>query len=119
MLQRISAILQIQEAATKDGDILTYPKQPDAISDRLIKLVKNNLLPYIKRSPQTWSCIIHKGLLEELYRYGVTRDQLPNLKALADYMGADFKKSMGNKVVSVNDATLIKYFDDVEVIDDT
>ncbi len=108
-----------QEAATKDGDILTYPKQPDAISDRLIKLVKNNLLPDIKRRPQIWSCIIHKGLLQELYRYGVTSDQLPNLKALADYMGADFKKSMGNKVVSVNDATLTKYFDDVEVIDDT
>jgi hypothetical protein len=34
-------------------------------------------------------------------------------------MGADFKKSMGNKVVSVDDATLTKYFDDVEVIDDT
>jgi hypothetical protein len=109
---------RMQEPAIRDGESWVYPKQPEEISDRFIKLVKNNLLADVKRSALNFSCIIRKGILEELYRCGVTKDQLPNLRALADYMGADFKKSMGNKVVSIDDAALSKYFDDIEYDND-
>jgi hypothetical protein len=49
--------------------------------------------------------------LTELYNHGITKDQLPNLRALADYMKADFKKSDGNKVVKASKAQLAAYFD--------
>ncbi len=69
-------------------------------------------MPDIKRS--AYSVIIRRGILEELYKLGVNKDQLPNLQALADYMGGEFRKSMGNKVVDCNDAVLSTYFDKVE-----
>jgi hypothetical protein len=69
-------------------------------------------LPDVKRSP--YRVIIRRGILEELYKLGVSKDQLPNLQALADYMGGEFKKSNGNKVVDCDDAMLATYFDKVD-----
>ena len=55
------------------------PLLPDDISDRLVKLANSNLLPDVKGV--NYGVIIRKGILTELYKYGVTRDQLPNLRA--------------------------------------
>ncbi len=75
----------------------------------------SNLLPDIKRA-QNKNIMIYRGILVELYKCGV--DQLPNLKALADYIpGASYRKSHGNKVVVCTGAQLAEYFDKIEVID--
>ena len=76
----------------------------------------SNLLPDIKRSPSK-DIIIRKGLLVELYKHGVTREQLPNLKALGDYMNASFRKAHGNKVINCTGAQLEEYFDKIEELE--
>ena len=93
---------------------------PKTISNRLTKLIDSNLLPDIKRA-QNDDIIIRKGILVELYRCGVTRDQLPNLRALNDYLGLppeNFKKSHGNKVVTCTGSQLSDYFDKIEVVEE-
>lgn len=90
--------------------VLALPKE---ISDRLVKLVDSKLLPDIKRGHDR-TIIKSKGILVEVYKCGVTRDQLPNLRALADYMGATYRKSHGNKVVVCNGAQLSEYFDIID-----
>jgi hypothetical protein len=84
----------------------------EEISNRLIKLVDSNLLPDIKRD-KDHKIRIHKGILSELYRYNITSDQLPNLKALADYMGVSpaVKKNEGQMVIICTAKQLTKYFD--------
>ena len=84
---------------------------PNDITDRLVKLADDNLLPDIKWAPRRFGVIIRAGILSELYRHGVTRDQVPNLKALADYLDADYKKSDGKKVVFADKDKLTRYFD--------
>ena len=69
------------------------------ISYRIWQLADSNLLPDIKITRNA-EIIIRKGILVELYKHGVTRDQLPTLKSLADYMNASYRKSDGNKVVA-------------------
>ena|SRR5690349_5680033 len=54
---------------------------------------------------------INSGILTELYKYGVTKEQLPTLKSLANYMKADYKKSHGNYIIDVTKQTLQKYFE--------
>jgi hypothetical protein len=92
-------------------------KLVEEVSARLQKLVDSKLLPDIKRM-QNKDFLIRKGILLELYKCGVTRDQLPNLQALADYMGASFRKSHGNKVVICTGAQLVEYFDKIEEIEE-
>ena len=82
-----------------------------------MKLIDSNLLPDIKRA-QNKDMIIYRGILAELYKYGVTTDQLPNLKALADYIGGKYRKSHGNKVVVCTAVQLAEYFDKIEVVED-
>ena len=89
---------------------------PNDISDRLIKLAQSNLLPDVK-ALGNFEVVMRKGILTELYNHGVTRDQLPNLKALADYMEASYKKSHGNKVVHATIAQLSKFFDEIEKLE--
>jgi hypothetical protein len=102
-----------QRTEAPEDNALALPKE---ISSRLVKLVDSNLLADIKRA-QNGNIIIHRGLLVELCKYGVTNDQLPNLKALADCIGASYKKSHGYKVVVCTAAQLAEYFDKIEVID--
>jgi hypothetical protein len=98
--------------ATVDN-VLALPKH---VSDRLVKLVDSNLLADIKRAHNR-NILIHRGILVELYKCGVTNDQLPNLKALSDYIGGSYKKSHGNKVVVCTAGQLSEYFDKIEVVD--
>ena len=59
-----------------------------SVANRVANLLDGRMLPYIKRSSSDDNkVLINTGILAELYKYGVTRDQLPNLKALADVMG--------------------------------
>ena len=99
----------------EEDDLLLLRK---VTSLRLIKMIDSNLLPDIKGSPEG-DIIIRKGLLVELHKCGVTREQLPNLKALADYMNASFRKAHGNKVVSWTGGQLDDYFDKVEEIEES
>jgi hypothetical protein len=102
-----------QRSEASVDNVLALPKE---ISSRLVKLVDSNLLPDIKRA-QNKNIMIYRGILVELYKCGVTNDQLPNLKALADYIGASYRKSHGNKVVACTAPQLAEYFDKIEVID--
>lgn len=54
----------------------------------------------------------------ELQRCGVTREQLPNLQALRDYMGADYRKAHGNWVINCTGTQLADYFDKIEEIEE-
>ena len=67
---------------------------------------------------------ISHGILVELYRCGVTRDQCPNLMTLADYLSnPDLPSNLNaryvpvkgkNKAIVVNKVCLGLYFDDIE-----
>ena len=77
-------------------DIFEQSDIQDAVSNRVANLLNGKKLPYMKRSRSDDNRVtINTGILSELYKYGVTRDQLPNLKALADFIGADYRKSHG------------------------
>jgi hypothetical protein len=49
---------------------------------------------------------INVGILNELYRYGITKEQLSNLKALADYIGGKYHPSHGKMVVEISEEQL-------------
>jgi hypothetical protein len=83
----------------------------DHISNRLVDLAKSNLLPDIKYASKKCGVNISTGILNELYSRGVTRDQLPNLRALADYMKGKHTKYSGKNVVFADMDTLTDYFD--------
>jgi hypothetical protein len=46
---------------------------------------------------------INSGILTELYNYGITKEQLSNLKALADCIGAKYYKPHGKLVLEISD----------------
>ena len=77
------------------------------------------MLPFARRikdkSRKDTDCIaIDTGILSELYRYGITKEQLSNLKALADYMGAKYHKSDGKMIVEITNEQLRMYFGEEE-----
>jgi hypothetical protein len=88
---------------------------PNQISERLVKLARTKLLPDIRYSERNWSVIISTGILTELYSRGVSKHQLPNLKALADYMNAQYGTNQGKKVIIGNKAQLAAYFDEMDI----
>jgi hypothetical protein len=84
---------------------------------RFDHLVSNDLLPFAKKLKEkgqadndTDFIVINSGILTELYSYGITKEQLPNLKALADYMGSGYHKSHGRMVLEISDEQLKTYF---------
>jgi hypothetical protein len=81
-------------------------------SSRLSDLIDNNRLPDIKRQKSEPKIImIYKGILQELYRLGVTKDQIPNLVALADYMSARYDRDPnGHWIVKAGWLEIEKYF---------
>jgi len=96
------------------GHVIEDVDIPDDISDRLEKLAVDNLTPCVKYSKINREFIISTGILAELYNHGVTKSQLPNLKAFADYIGLDYRKSDGKMVAAGDLAKLTKYFDEME-----
>ena len=98
----------------------------DFITDRLQKLAEGNYLPDIKWVSKKGKSEfrISNGILGELYRCGVTRDQCPNLMALTDYLSAsDLPDSLNaryipvrgkNKAIVTSRVCLGLYFDDIE-----
>jgi hypothetical protein len=84
---------------------------PKTISKRFVKLIESDLLPDVKFN-KSLEILISKGILIELYRHGVKKDQLTDLKSLANYMGGDYRKN--NKIfVVVTEARLNDYFNTV------
>jgi hypothetical protein len=58
--------------------------------------------------------IIDTRILSELYKHGVTRDQLPNLKALADVMNAKYSRNQNGAIIRASIDQISNYFDTVE-----
>jgi len=108
--EQVNRALPIWKLDLGEEEGLTL-KLPDDISDRLVKLAASNLLPDIKYSSNKQGIYVRAGILTELYNHGVTRDQLPNLRALADYMKAFYTKYNGKNAVLADKHTLTKYFD--------
>lgn len=84
---------------------------PTGVTNLLKLLLEYDRLPDIKiLKTDRYTIIISKGILQELYKQGVGKDQLPNLRALADYIpGSEFYKSHGTKVVKVSKTDLDSY----------
>jgi hypothetical protein len=89
------------------------PELPKEISMRLVKLAQSNLLPDVKTWGREYKVVVRRGILVELHKR-ISRDQCPNLRALADYMGGEYLKYGGHKVLLLNYAQLTKYFDQIE-----
>src|SRR5919197_5222168 len=90
-------------------------KLPKEITSRLAKLVDSNLLADIKRDRKTAETYITKGILVELYKYGLTPEQLPNLPAIHHCIeGSRYKKRDGHWVVYCNASQLERYFDETQ-----
>jgi len=92
-------------------DLTTYQNS----TDRFINLVDNRLLPFAKRITDkahepTDRIAVYTGIVKELQEYGATREQLSNLRALADYMGARHHQSHGKNVAEVSVQQLKRYF---------
>ncbi|TLX87271.1 MAG: hypothetical protein E6K97_08940 [Thaumarchaeota archaeon] len=85
---------------------------PKSTTGRLEKLAKDNLIPHVKWAPLRHGVIIRAGILTELYNHGVTQKQLPNLRALANYMNAEYGKHSGKMCIFADRAILTKYFDE-------
>jgi hypothetical protein len=87
-------------------------KLPTQIAYRLAKLIDSNLLADIKRNTRTEEICITKGMLAELYKYGLTPEQLPNLPALHHRIeGSKYKKYHGYWVIYCNASHLERCFD--------
>jgi hypothetical protein len=106
--EQFNKAIQFWKSQLAIGETIQIPKD---ISDRLVKLAESNVLPDIKYT-RNFEVIIRKGILTELYNHGVTKDQLPNLRALSDYMQADYRQSHSKMVVAATVAKLSKYFDE-------
>jgi len=103
------------------NDLTAYPQS----SLRFYTLVSNNMLPFARRIKEqgtghkyTEFIAIDTGILGELYEYGITKEQLSNLKALADYIGASWKRTNGKTIIEVSNKQLEDYFGD-EIIPST
>jgi len=80
------------------------------------------MLPFAKRLKEKGSAnkyteyiTIDTGILNELYDYGITKEQLSNLKALADYMGGKYHQSYGKNVIEISNSQLSVYFEEGEI----
>jgi hypothetical protein len=90
--------------------------------DRFYILVSLKLLPFCKVAKgktthePTDDYAFGSGIVDELCRYGITSEQLPNLKAFSDIFGGEVIKSHGKKIAKVSKANLQTIFDaDVEI----
>jgi hypothetical protein len=96
-------------------DIFEESHIKESVSNRVANLLNGRKLPYMKRSrTDDNKVIINTGILSELYKYGVTRDQLPNLKALADIMNAEYSRDEHGALIKVTMDQISDYFDSVE-----
>jgi hypothetical protein len=96
-------------------DIFEESDIKEAVSNRVANLLNGRKIPYMKRSRSDDSrIIINTGILSELYKHGVTRDQLPNLKALADLMNAEYSRNEHGAIIKANMDQISNYFDTIE-----
>jgi hypothetical protein len=82
-----------------------------AVSNRVANLLDGKKLPYMKCGINDKNEItINTGILAELYKHGVTRDQLPNLKTLADVMNAEYSRNENGAIIKVTMPQISSYF---------
>jgi hypothetical protein len=88
-------------------------------SDRFAQLLNYNILPFVRRTKEkgqgdsyTGNIAINSVIIKELYKYGITKEQLPNLKALADHVGGKYHKSDGKMVLEISQKELEVYFEE-------
>lgn len=84
---------------------------------RLIQLVNYDVLPFTRRiktlgREDSNYIAINTGIIKELHEYNVTKDQLPNLKALADYMGGTWRRQHGRTFVEIDHKRLKAYLEE-------
>ena len=96
-------------------DLTSYTKT----STRFTNLVDNKLVSFAKvitdkAHEPTDRIAINTGIIKELYEYGITKEQLSNLKALADYMSAKHRKSDGKNVIEISQKQSEIYFGERE-----
>ena len=95
-------------------DIFEESHIKETVSNRVANLLDGRKLPYMKRSRSDGNqVIINTGILAELYKYGITRDQLPNLKALADVMNAVYSRDENGMIIKITMDQISNYFDEV------
>jgi hypothetical protein len=82
-------------------------------TERFTTLIGANLISWAKWNTDKSKIIISKAILGELYRLQVKERQLPNLRALADFMASEYVKD-NNKVIKCTKEQLETYFDSVE-----
>jgi Ni,Fe-hydrogenase I large subunit len=75
-------------------DVFEESHIKESVTNRVANLLDDRKLPYMKRGRSDDNkIIIITGILAELYKHGVTRDQLAILKALADVMNAEYSRN--------------------------
>jgi hypothetical protein len=100
-------------------DIFDQSHIQDAVSNRVFNLIDGKKLPYMKRSKKDQNrVIINTGILSELYKHGVTKDQLPNLKALADEMGGIYSRDDYGAILKLTTDQIREFFDTIKGDDD-
>lgn len=100
-------------------DIFDQSHIQDAVSNRVFNLIDGKKLPYMKRSKKDQNrVIINTGILSELYRHGVTKDQLPNLKALADEMDGIYSRDDYGAILKLTTDQIREFFDTIKGDDD-
>ena len=80
-------------------------------TDRLSKLVEKNLVTYVKRDSNDDILFYKRLILDLRENYGITRDQLPTLKALADFIpGSIYIQHDGYYIIKCSITVLQEYF---------
>ena len=85
------------------------------VTYRLKELAELHLVPGIKvkiHDAKGSFTTIEKVILQDLYEKGITPDQCPSLRQLADYMGAEYYKNHGKMVIKTDLNALYAYFED-------
>jgi hypothetical protein len=96
-------------------DIFEESHIKESVSNRVANLLNGNKLPYMKRSRKdSKTVIINTGILNELYKYGLNDEQLPNLKALADELKAVYDRDTYGAIIKATFDQIKDYVDVVE-----
>jgi hypothetical protein len=108
-------LINVNLKAFNKYDIFEESDIKKAVSNRVVNLLNGNKLSYMKRTRKDENkIIINTGIINELYKHGVTKSQLPNLKALADHMQATYTHDKKSNVITLTTSQMERYFDSVD-----
>lgn len=81
-------------------------------TNRLAKLIDGDHLSFAYRQKSSDLFAINTGIIKRIYENGVTKEELPNLKILADYMNAKWGRSNSKTFIEISIQNLEKYLDE-------